>query len=99
MIQKRIFGRDMFLGILRLESNAFSARAHRGEVALAFGLSKAAFQNSYGEIDLVAAALTWGIMSCVQIDMATAAELVRMAWREWLYGVAKQERLPPGAYS
>jgi len=97
MVQKRIFGRDEYLGVFGLDTNAFSARTHRSETALAFGLSKPAFQNSYGEFDLVAGMLTFFIVNLVQIDLAAAAELVRMAWRAWLWGIAKTEHLPPGA--
>ena len=64
--------------------STFDQRSYRGEIALAFGLSKPAFQNSYGEIDLVAAALTYHITNQLKIDMATAAGLVRQHWREWL---------------
>jgi hypothetical protein len=97
MIQKRIFSRDVFLSILGVDSNVYSARAHRGEVAVAFGLSKPAFQNSYGEIDLVAAMLTFFIINLVKIDMAAAAELVRRNWEHWLYGIARTEHLESGA--
>src|SRR5262249_121009 len=99
MIQSRIFGREIFLAILGIVPSTFDQRSYRGEIALAFGLSKPAFQNSYGEIDLVAAALTYHITTQLKIDMATAAGLVRQHWREWLEGVARAERLKPGAYT
>jgi hypothetical protein len=99
MIQTMNFGRDVFLSVLGIESNAWNQRAYRGEVALGFGLARPGHVNSYGEIDLLAGMLTVLITHFVKIDMKQAAELVRNHWLAWLEGVAGAERLKRSAYS
>jgi hypothetical protein len=99
VIQTMNFGRDVFLRVLGIESNAWNQRSYRGEVALGFGLARPGHVNSYGEIDLLAGTLTVLITHFVKIDMKQAAELVRDHWREWLEGVARAERLKLRAYS
>jgi len=96
-IQAMKFGRDVFLDVFGIERSAWTQRTFRGEVALAFGLSRPGHVNSYGELDLFAFVLATVIAFHVKISTEQAAELVRKFWHEWLEGLARTERLPRGA--
>jgi hypothetical protein len=59
VVHGRIFDRRSFLAALGLENHAFNQRAYRGEIALAFGLSKPGHVNEYGELEVFAVMLTF----------------------------------------
>jgi hypothetical protein len=98
-VQSQIFDRRSFLAVLGLENHAFNQRAYRGEIALAFGLSKPGHVNEYGELDMFAVMLTFFIAHFLKIDMANAAGLVREHWRKWLNGLAQTERMARRPYN
>lgn len=50
--------------MLGVDTNAWTQRGYRHEIALAFGLERPAFQNQYGELDLFSTMLTIWI-ACV----------------------------------
>ncbi|MGY4253641.1 hypothetical protein ACVI1L_000709 [Bradyrhizobium sp. USDA 4516] len=80
------------MSVFDTDSNAWTQRAWRDEVALAFGLSKPLLHNQYGELDMFAVALTVLISNYIKIDMKRSAALVREHWRGWLDGLARAER-------
>lgn len=92
-IQNEVYSRDVFLSVFKIDTNAWTQRGYRDEVALAFGLSRPAHTNEYGEVDLFATELTILIANFIKIDMKRAAGLVRDYWREILDGLAKAERV------
>src|SRR5262249_48058941 len=93
VIQSEVYSRDVFLSVFGIDTNAWTQRAYRDEVALAFGLSRPAHLNEYGELDMFATMLTILIALFIKIDMGRAAQEVRSHWSQWLRGLAKVERV------